>query len=94
MPIVGRVGRLETAVPPIPEHVYRALMTACTALDVVDSGGMPYVSTSVANDVNGREDARAWMFACLLLMDRCDIDTMTVKAIANDVWKGAQDALY
>jgi len=94
MPIAGRVGRLETAVPPIPEHVYKALMTACTALDVVDNGGTPYVSTSVAPSGIGNENARAWMFACLLLMDRCDIDTMTVKAIANDVWKGVQDALY
>ena len=94
MPIVGRVGRLETAVPPIPEHVYKALMTACTALDVVDNGGSPYISTYVAHDACGRDDARAWMFACLLLMDRCDIDTVTVRAIANDVWKGVQDALY
>jgi len=94
MPIGGRTGHIIAAAAPNPEHIYKALMTAATALDITDSGGIPYMSSWVSGADGTREDARAWMFACLLLMDRCDIDTVTVKAIANDVWKGVQDALY
>jgi len=48
MAIGGRTGRIKSAAPPNPGHIYKALMIACTALDVVDIGAEPYVSSTVA----------------------------------------------
>lgn len=93
MPGLYSLGRVKTAVPPNPESIYYAICQIRTTLDSLDEGSRPYISSGLLPCKTTRDDARAWMFTALLLAHIAEIDSMTLDALANDIWKGRQDAL-
>lgn len=93
MYLPGRAGRVTAAIPPDPELIYAAIQRARALTDRIDNGQDGYLHATLNSSSTGREDARAWAWACVLIIDVCEIDSMTLNALANSVWKGRQDAL-
>lgn len=86
------VGRINSATLPNPESIYKALIRAVTLLDKVSNSEPAWLDSAISYRDSAREDARQWAWALLTVIDELDITTDEVKAIANRIWKGAQDA--
>jgi len=89
----GRAGRVNSALPPSPALIYAAIRHIRWVLDLVDDGRVAYLRPTLSLASSSDVEASAWMWACLLIADACDIDSMTLNSLASSVWRGAQDAL-
>lgn len=89
-----RAGKITFLHPPKPEAVAIALTTIQRALDAADDGVNLTVSAYLGFRFLAPDESAAWVAACLLIADKCDIDSMTLQALRTSIWKGAQDALF
>lgn len=91
--ITDRLGRIKSPAPPNPEQIYAAIQRVRTVINRIDNGQDAWLHSSLNTGNYARDDARAFMWALAVIVEVCEIDDMTLNAIANRVWKGWQDAL-
>lgn len=76
------------------ESIARALLRIGRLLDDADEGKRVEAHPVLNPDDGWDRTATAWMIAAILIADRCEIDSMTLTAMAASVFKGEQDALF
>jgi len=89
-----RADHIKFTHPAPPEAVAVALGTIRRVLDAADDGVNVDVSAHLGFRFLASDESAAWMTACLLIADACDVDSHTLTALRNSIFKGTQDALF
>jgi len=77
-----------------PEQIARALIRVGTILDSAAEGKPIEAHPALYPAKEWCPTATDWMVVALLIAARCEIDSMTLIAMAASVFKGEQDALF
>jgi hypothetical protein len=84
---------IRAEIPANQEFTAEALKRVASWLDLMDDHVMTTVYPGIAESRPAGPDALAWMWACILLADACDVPTEMLRTLANAIFKGVQGEL-
>lgn len=91
--MTDRLRFIKPAVQAHPHDVARALRKVATVLDWADDGRQSRFYTGELGDESVSNLAHAWAQTALIIADKADMDSVTLRAIATTIDKGEQNAL-
>lgn len=88
------LGEVKLESPHDPEQIARGLIRVGTILDVIGEGKPIEAHPALYPNKEWCPTATDWMVVAILIAARCEVDSMTLTAMAASVFKGEQDALF
>ena len=79
--------------PANQELTARAIGVLAAWMDIADDRDRVTVYPALAGAQSDDENARAWMWATLLIADVAQVDSVTLRALAATIFKGVQGVL-
>lgn len=88
------LGTVKLEAPHDPEQIARGLLRVSTILDTIAEGKPIEAHPALYPQKEWCPTATDWMVVAILIAARCEIDSMTLTAMAASVFKGEQSALF
>ncbi len=86
--------RVQPVIQVAPKYVAKAIAQVREALDRADYSAPVIVAPTLGGNITIVEQCYAWMMAAMAIADLTEIDSMTLRSLQNDIWRGEQDVLF
>jgi len=91
--VTDRQNHIVTLKPINQELTAKALRKIAYALDQADEHVGTYMGFALSDSEDIAEVGIAWMWAALLIADTREVDSVTLRSLANSIFKGVQGEL-
>jgi hypothetical protein len=92
--MVNRMDYIKPGMECTSRDVASAIHRIARALDWADDQAFVRLNTMIESANNCCGDATAWMMAAVVIADKFDVDSVTLRSLANSIHTGDQSVIF
>jgi hypothetical protein len=92
--MVNRMDYIKPARYVEPRDIASAIHRIASALDAADDQTVNRILAALPFAEGHASDATAWMMAAVVIADKFDVDSVTLRSLANSIHGGTQSVIF